>query len=453
MCTHYELQEVCGAGGTPFANEARGWYGDRNAEKLGFFTWQYSTCASDNLDGAMGYDQGSLPFRCCRAPYFSGDAGSYTSSDIVRLGSTGTWEAAASTTGPACCAGFDTSTATFVAASDVATTSNVDVASVSNIFAISSTDSKYSTREGVYWTMFTISRYDPDGTNQGRIFQSSDATTTWYTGFDSGNAGVANHHGDYITETTDHHSEDGAWVVTTSTEYSFRSNFVERPLRTSDPTANSLFGVDLVINNGDGNDSDWQISEVLVLHTSHALSEDEIEDIERCLFRRNVPLFIRGHYTTDGYHENSDGDDLTWDDTGIYGRHADLSSSADFSLQDEGDAGFVVNGTKGSSITFPSDLIPAEGGEFTMLVVGTTSDGSAVMSVSNDDELQDCLDGATPSTWGVGACEEEGPNVKIVLTDSTKPLILCEVEVLTTEVRERERDKQKDYGGSQQFND
>ena len=331
---------------------------------------------------------------------------------------------------PVLCAGYETTVQAETLSYDEIITSEAQTSAA--VYAITETDPRHDLRDGSYWTLFSVARYDPsEGSSKERILQDAGSSgSTWFDGFDSGNAGVANHFGDYVTEVTNRHPDPGAWVLSTSTAYSYRSNFLERPLTSAQSSLRSLSGVDLRINPvaGGATASDWQMAEMLVLHTPRPLSEAEVEDIERVLFRRHAPLFLRGHYTTDGYSDNEDGSDVTWDDTGMSERHATLTG-ADFALVAQDEAGFAVGlapSASAGSVTFAPDTLPSSDAEFTIVTVAKDPDGGAVFSVANDDELNGCLSGASHSSWSISHCEKKGPTLRL---QSTTRLTLCEVEV------------------------
>ena len=334
---------------------------------------------------------------------------------------------------PACCSYFDTSSQELSSDKVVVASEGqqaIAASSSGNIFTIEDADPARVSRKGRFTTLFHVARYAPNSSNKKRIFQSNHLDTEndmdWFDGFDDGKSGVANHYGDFVTEQDDVHGD--GWVISTSTTFAYRSNFISRPLSQSERTEASLRAVDLAINPAESTlKSDFQIAEILVLETPRPLSSLQVEDIERVLFRRHMPLFVRGHYTTDGWHENADGNDGTWDDTGLYARHA--TTTGTFSLSDQGLGGMVVAGAAGSRISFPSSLLPSSDSEFTMLMVAQSS--GALLSSQGDEALDSCLREASGSEWGVSACEEEKPVVEITASESGKPLVLCEVRVLT----------------------
>ena len=267
----------------------------------------------------------------------------------------------------------------------------------------------------------------------------------WFDGFNDGKAGVANHHSDYVTESLDIHGE--GWVLSTSTQFSYRSNFIDRPLIRASRTENSLLGVALTINDDEtiSLNSDFEVANLLVLTTPEPLDNAQIIDIESLMYLKYMPLFMRGHYTVEGFHDNKDGDDATWDDEGLFGRHATFThlGKEGATVVDRGVAGQTISIPKGSSINFPESLLPSNS-DFTVFavtkpVVNSTGylepEEGKLLHVSNDGELQKCLDKASPANqWSVVDCQEKGPTITITATEFDKPLVLCEVEALSASV-------------------
>ena len=306
----------------------------------------------------------------------------------------------------------------------------------SAIYTIDATDPKRKERAGIYWSLFHIARYAPGGTSK-RIFENSKAKDgDWFDGFDDGKTGVANHHSDFVTSSEDKHGD--AWVLSVSTEFSYRSNLKDQELSTKNAmSSRSLQGVNLVIN-PDYSDkkSDFHVSEIMVLNTPFPLTDDQKEDMERILYMKQIPLFIRGHYTTDSFVENLDGKTDTWDDLSFHKRNAQLERSGTLEVVDSNvvGGGMVLNVNEGETVTFPMDLLPdTDFTVFSISEVASEEEVGPAFEVTNDSDLQDCFDkeAENGANWQISGCAEGlGDVITITATEQDLPLLLCEVEVL-----------------------
>ena len=440
VCTHRELQAVCAAGGNPFALSNDGWFFDKGTAAGQFQTWSVQGC-STNAGTGEAPSSTVKEFRCCR-PAADTSLPLPTAGSVRFAATEGTWEAivnrTAASLGPPCCKGVEASFNRERLTYDELHTSSGDYADVASVFSLDGTDPSVSDVRGSYWTMFHVARYGPaaDATRK-RIFQNSLSSATWFDGFDAGRKGVANHHDDYVTVSEDSHPGTGAWVLSTSTEYSYRSNFVDRPLAAHRRSERSLAGVKLAINTASGtHNSDFQLAELLVLHTAYPLEDDHVEDIERMLFRKHADLFLRGRYTTDSFQESGAG---AWNDASIAGRDAAVSEGLAI-VDVPGTAGFVVRASPGAdgsaaNVTFPQELLPAtSGGAFTLLTVSRANGTGHEVTVTNDPALSTCTEQSFKGHWRVRSCEERGPSVRVVAKqESGRSLILCEVEVFAAD--------------------
>lgn len=181
--------------------------------------------------------------------------------------------------------------------------------------------------------------------------------------------------------------------------------------------------------------SNFLASEVLILATPFPLNEEQKEDIERVLYLKNLPLFMRGHYTTDSHHEDGDSSTSTWDDLSLFSRHAQISAALEVFDTGTTGGGSVLKVPDVATITFPSDLLPPSSG-FTLFAVNVAGQSTPTFQVTNDDGLQECLDKtirAGDDSWKLTHCTE-GSNtlLQIFATEEGLPLNLCEVEVIYT---------------------
>jgi len=71
VCTHGDMQELCGSGMNPFEGHSAGWFGDHGSVHGGdwddeYGTWNRNWCDKNN-DGATAHANNVKPFRCCRS--------------------------------------------------------------------------------------------------------------------------------------------------------------------------------------------------------------------------------------------------------------------------------------------------------------------------------------------------------------------------------------------------
>ena len=277
---------------------------------------------------------------------------------------------------------------------------------------------------GKYWTFFHVARYAGDA--QERIFASK-GSAPWYDGFNEGKSGVSNHFDHSLTENEDFHGN--RWVLSTSTETSYRSNMLTRRNTRS---ARAIERVRLLVNAPDVPDlaSDFQIAEVLVLCTRMPLTPAQVDDIERKLFRAHANLFARGHYTP---REFQMVDSNVWNDASPYGRHAALSGNAQVENYDL--RGAVVQGSAADTVRFPTDLLPADSA-FTIVYTsrlsptgGYDEDKSGnILATDGDDHLNAQLsDGG--AAWKVSSLRGRLPTLSITCLHERDSLRIAEVVV------------------------
>jgi hypothetical protein len=122
------------------------------------------------------------------------------------------------------------------------------------------------------YTLFHVTRYS--GAAKGRIFGGA-SSKNWYSGFHGGKSGVAAHNGSLLTAHTDLHQSN--WVLSTDRNATYRSNGISRTI------ANPGNGFDQITINRDfyGEQSDWQVSEVIVF--DRTLTATEVFQVERFL--------------------------------------------------------------------------------------------------------------------------------------------------------------------------
>ena len=128
------------------------------------------------------------------------------------------------------------------------------------------------------YTLFHVAKYN--GVSRNAIFMSPDNTfARWYSGFNSGASGVADHNG-YITTTSNRHGTN--WVVSTDQNAIYRSQGVDRT--TTGPGIPSYAQMTINWFEPDYYSSDWAVAEILVY--DRKLSLQEIHDAEGYLFKR-----------------------------------------------------------------------------------------------------------------------------------------------------------------------
>jgi len=71
VCTHGDMQELCGSGMNPFEGHSAGWFGDHGSVHGGdwddeYGTWNRNWCDKNN-DGPTAHANNVKPFRCCRS--------------------------------------------------------------------------------------------------------------------------------------------------------------------------------------------------------------------------------------------------------------------------------------------------------------------------------------------------------------------------------------------------
>jgi hypothetical protein len=268
--------------------------------------------------------------------------------------------------------------------------------------------------KAIYWSFYHVARYDPlseNTENRNIIFGDKVGTepsgsSPWYDGFANQMSGIASHHGDF--KTVDFSSHGDRWVLSSSTHYTYSSNFEKRILLNAEITEESRNRVYLQII--PFLDTAYHLAEVLVISTPFALTPEENEDIERVLILRNLPLCMREHYTTDGWNEN-DGDTETWDDSSFSQSHANIEGSG-LVLQDRDEDGFVLE-TGGSSTTieFGDFLLPPY--PFTMFsVLGkvTVGDVGVEYNIPTIPLFQDCMQSTlrADTEYSIAACNGKG---------------------------------------------
>eukprot|EP00941_MAST-03F_sp_MAST-3F-sp1_P003154 g3154.t1 len=362
------------------------------------------------------------------------------------LNSSGEWEVqpVASSDTRACCLGSDKSLMTAevmtLGASDLDYFESGSSARDSgNVYTleVSVHDDLNLSFPGNYYTLFHVARYDPaSGSTTERIFVNSNDSSMdgdWFDGFDNGQSGVANHHDDFEVVVQDYHGASESWVLSTSSAFSYRSNFVNRPLKVSKRTSNSLQGVQLAINAHSETASDFQIAEVLVLHTENPLTDEQTEDIERYLFRKHIQLFVRAQFTTDGFHAavNEGGKSSEWDDQSIHSNHAYFSGSLSLG-QDEThpQGGKVVIGDTSSHVDFAhnDNVLPSAAVEVTSLSVSRNT-----KFTSSDSNIASCLEDTSnahyETAWNVNMCSGMNGRQTLEITSlSSSSMSICELE-------------------------
>merc|ERR1719330_577640 len=71
VCTHGDMQELCGSGMNPYEGHSAGWYGDHGSVHGGdwndeYGTWNRNKCDKNN-GGATAHANLVKPYRCCRS--------------------------------------------------------------------------------------------------------------------------------------------------------------------------------------------------------------------------------------------------------------------------------------------------------------------------------------------------------------------------------------------------
>eukprot|EP00941_MAST-03F_sp_MAST-3F-sp1_P006081 g6081.t1 len=294
-----------------------------------------------------------------------------------------------------------------------------------------------------HYTLFHVARYDPSGSNWDRIFVNNNSDDAddgdWFDGFDSGLAGVANHHDDFIAVTENQNldwssSSDSAtagWTVSSSSAFSYRSNFVSRLVTANSRTNRSLRGVKLAINTDSSHASDFQVVEVIVVHSDEALTYTQTEEIELYLLRKNMRLFMRSHMKTDTFDETATA---VWKDDGLNGFDVNLSGGFALSLDDSHpQGGKVVAGTSNTSskiASFDSNQFPATLAESTGIVVSKNTEFTS----AEDQDYANCLTDETDTDWHVNVCPVHNPAdeqhvITITMGATSGTFQLCEVQV------------------------
>lgn len=247
--------------------------------------------------------------------------------------------------------------------------------------------------------------------------------------------------------------EDNRFVLSSSKQFLYRSNFEEKGIEHFSRSSASSKQLQLAINS-DRSDasthSGFQIGEILLIARQEPLSSSEIEDIEMTLLRRNIPLFVRGHYTVDGFHETSAVTAKNWPDSSMHARDATISKGDGLSLQQVDGTGFILSAAEDTEITFPDDLLPSDGKDFTLLAVTNAPvDSIQVKSVYSDatggttafEYLRRCLAASKGrSDWESTICSKSGLQSLTIRVDGTDAqkramqaagvrLQICEVEV------------------------
>ena len=124
------------------------------------------------------------------------------------------------------------------------------------------------------YTLFHVTRYS--GSNKQRILTNGGGdSTNWLSGHWGGKSGVA-YHSAWLTDQTDNHGSN--WVLSTDQNTKYRSNGVDRVIPAYAPASPSY--ARLTINDG-GENSDWQIVEVIVYNKT--LNNTEILQVENYL--------------------------------------------------------------------------------------------------------------------------------------------------------------------------
>eukprot|EP00968_Pinguiococcus_pyrenoidosus_P005133 scaffold332_cov228-Pinguiococcus_pyrenoidosus.AAC.1 len=154
--------------------------------------------------------------------------------------------------------------------------------------------------------------------------------------------------------------------------------------------------------------------------------------MERLLFKKHLPLFIRGHYPVDSLADDlqTDSPDPTrWKDSGLYGRDATWEDQTGYMLKDNGVGGFSVQVAGGNRLSFPRGTLPQDTEEYTVMAVTFSETNKDVLRTEDDAELQSCFSTMTTSAWKAAACEKQGPQVTIQSTVEDAALLMCEVEI------------------------
>jgi len=211
-----------------------------------------------------------------------------------------------------------------------------------------------------FHTVISVARYDPNGSHKQRILSSG---YDWYDGFEAGEAGVFGRNASIKAPMGGGFPDSSAWILSSSSVNWGRANFIERFSATFPGTPQEV----LNINKNQTTASDFQIAELLVLRTASPLSVVQKEDIERWIFLRNAPLFMKARYGIPG--EPLHGD--TWPDLSPSG--FDCSIDGDVRVvQETREDGAIVRAAGGSTITCPVDIAH---GEFTLLSVADGKSG------------------------------------------------------------------------------
>jgi len=212
-------------------------------------------------------------------------------------------------------------------------------------------------------------------------------------------------------------AHDDGWVLSSSTNGFYRSNFVNRGQAVG---AISLQPLNLQINGGGGVSSDFEMAELIVV--DRVLTAAEVVEMETMLFKRLSRLFVRGHYTPENFKSSLTVDN--WLDSGTFLRHATYAGTT-AKAQSTYSSELIIKGKNTDTLTFPTTLFPANN-EYTSLHVAryasqAKENRGKIFAASN---MADYADGFnegmtgvsdhgqgrvskdwTPCTWHNGVCE------------------------------------------------
>ena len=130
---------------------------------------------------------------------------------------------------------------------------------------------KLTTSELKPYTLFTVARYTSSG--GARIFTgnyNNGANPNWLSGFHNGNTREAYHEG-WLTSSSQGYTSK--WIVSSDTKGIYRANGQSFVINTNTYESMPAMGINVMINNGNNEQSNFQVADILIYNSTLSLSD------------------------------------------------------------------------------------------------------------------------------------------------------------------------------------